>query len=161
MPTVVVHATPRTVQYIDPNSDALRKKDPIFAPKPVAQDYTGAQAFLNLCCPPDVSAALLAKLKSSKVTQARANDILRASKLKPITDNDPGVAKEIDNIKSQVVLPPVLLVQGDVFRGIPLVIADGFHRVCAAFLRDPDAVVSCVLAVVDWSALEVRGPNGQ
>jgi hypothetical protein len=160
MPTVVVHATPRPVQYIDPNSDLLRKKDPIFAAKPVAKDFTGATNYLTLCFPSDVVDALIAKLKTGKVTQARANDILRASRLHPVDDSDPGVKKEIGNIKDEVTLPPVFLIQGDLFRGIPLIVADGYHRVSACYLRDPDAMVSCVLAVVDWSALESPRANG-
>ena len=159
MTNVVVHA-PRRVEYIDPNSDALRKKDPIFAPKPTAKDFPAAENYLNLIFPADVVAALLAKLKTTKVTQVRANDILRAAKVPPITDKDPGVQKAIDNIKDEAVLAPVLLIQGDLFRGIHLIIADGMHRTSAAFLRNPDAMVSAVVAVVDWSALESPRANG-
>jgi hypothetical protein len=159
MTNVVVHARPR-VEYIDPNSDALRKKDPIFAPKPVAKDWPSAEAYLNLIFPADVVAALMAKLKTAKTTQIRANDILRAAKVPPITEKDPGVQKAIGDIKDEAVLSPVLLIQGDLFRGIHLIIADGMHRCSAAFLRDPDAMVSAVVAVVDWSALESPRANG-
>jgi hypothetical protein len=42
-------------------------------------------------------------------------------------------------------LSPVLLVRGDAWRGVPLVIADGYHRICASYYLDEDADIPCRL----------------
>ena len=41
--------------------------------------------------------------------------------------------------------PPVLLVQGDSSRTISLVVADGYHRICAICYFDEDAPIVCRL----------------
>jgi hypothetical protein len=53
------------------------------------------------------------------------------------------VAKDIAKIRSSTPISPVLLVRGDVQRGIPLLIADGYHRVCAIHDLSEDAEISC------------------
>ena len=43
-------------------------------------------------------------------------------------------------------LSPILLVRGDFATGVPLQIADGYHRVCASYHTDENTdipVVSC------------------
>jgi len=54
-------------------------------------------------------------------------DLLRASGL-PLADaENPEVARDLSKVKFRTRLSPVLLVRGE-----PLVIADGYNRVCAA-----------------------------
>ena len=43
-------------------------------------------------------------------------------------------------------LSPVLLVRGEMRRGVPLTIADGYHRVCASYHLDENADIPCHLA---------------
>lgn len=133
-----------------------RKKDPIFAPKPVAADYAGAKSYLSLIFPDDVTAVLLTKLKAAPITQIRVDDILRASRQGPADPKDPKVQEEIAKIKAEEPMPPALLVQGDRARGIYFTIADGFHRLSAIYSRDPDTMIPCQLAKPDWSALDVK-----
>jgi hypothetical protein len=40
----------------------------------------------------------------------------------------------------------VLLVRGDETRGLPLVVADGHHRICASWYWDENEPVACRLA---------------
>ena len=42
-------------------------------------------------------------------------------------------------------LSPVLLVRGDIARGIPTQIADGYHRVCASYHTDENTDIPCRL----------------
>ena len=42
-------------------------------------------------------------------------------------------------------LSPILLVRGDLSRGVPLQIADGYHRVCACYLTDENSDLPTVL----------------
>ena len=41
---------------------------------------------------------------------------------------------------------PVLLVQGDMVKGVPAQIADGYHRICASYHLDEDADIPCRMA---------------
>ena len=73
----------------------------------------------------------------------RANDILRAAKLPLQPVNDPDVTRHIAEMKGGQKLHPVLLVRGKLGKR-PLVIADGYHRVCAGFYDDPNQDIPCV-----------------
>ena len=42
-------------------------------------------------------------------------------------------------------LSPVLLVRGRAAAGTPLVVADGYHRICASYHLDEDADIPCRL----------------
>lgn len=156
--TVYVNGQPvtaRRVEYISPDNEWLtRQKDPIFTAKPEAKDYAGAQDFLGLLFADDVAKALVAQLKKAPVVQLRVNDILRASRQGPADKDDPGVQSETKNIKDEVPLGPVLLIQGDRARGIFFTIADGYHRLSAMYHRDPSQMVPAQLAKPNWSALD-------
>mgnify|MGYP001097097390 FL=1 len=43
-------------------------------------------------------------------------------------------------------LSPVLLVRGDLLRGVPAQIADGYHRVCASYHLDENTDIPCRIA---------------
>jgi hypothetical protein len=51
-------------------------------------------------------------------------------------------------------LSPILLVRGDSGRDRPLIIADGYHRVCASYYLDENAEVIC--HVVDLKLCSTR-----
>ena len=55
------------------------------------------------------------------------------------------IAKKIDKGKK---LSPVLLVRGNARMGVPLIIADGHHRICASWYWDEDTPVACCIASV-------------
>jgi hypothetical protein len=55
------------------------------------------------------------------------------------------VAKDLRKIGKGVELSPILLVRGDLLSGRALLIADGYHRVCASYHTDEDAEVPCRL----------------
>ena len=40
-------------------------------------------------------------------------------------------------------LSPVVLVIGELHDERPLTVADGYHRICASYHLDPDALVPC------------------
>jgi hypothetical protein len=42
-------------------------------------------------------------------------------------------------------LSPIILVQGDLTKARPFIIADGYHRLCAACYADEDAPVASVM----------------
>jgi len=52
--------------------------------------------------------------------------------------DDSEVAADLDKVKHGRKLSPVLLIQG-----VPLWVADGYHRVCASYHIDEKARVPC------------------
>jgi hypothetical protein len=43
---------------------------------------------------------------------------------------------------------PALLVRGDMSKGAPLIVADGYHRICAICYYDESAPIPCRMASV-------------
>ena len=55
------------------------------------------------------------------------------------------VAADLRKIRKRQALSAVLLVRGDLIRGFPLQIADGYHRVCASYYVDENTDIPCRL----------------
>jgi hypothetical protein len=53
------------------------------------------------------------------------------------------VKEELKKIGKGKPLAPVLLVCGDMSKGIPLIVADGYHRICAVCHYDEFAPIAC------------------
>ena len=114
--------------------------------KPDAHDYPAAANFLSLLvADTDLRAALVAELQAAPVVSYKAKDLLRASQLPPLTAANAHVALDLRKIRKRVPLSPVLLVRGDLVRGFPLQVADGYHRVCASHLVDENTDIPCRL----------------
>ena len=109
--------------------------------EPEDHDFPAASDYLSLLVPPERAAALAEALRAAPAWQAKAKDIARASQLSLLGEDDPHVASDLAKLRRGKALSPVLLVRGDLTRGLPLVIADGFHRVCAVHLVEPNTVV--------------------
>jgi len=109
--------------------------------QPEEHDYPAAAAYLALLCDPALAQQLTDELRAAAPWEAKAKDIARASRLPLLPADDPHVASDLDKLRKGKALSPVLLVRGDLARGAPLVIADGFHRVCAVHLVEPNTVV--------------------
>jgi hypothetical protein len=92
----------------------------------------GAKSYLSRL----VGAAAAAKLSKARCKQQMlehlaAKDILRAAGLVLLGEDDLEVVADLKEIKAGEKLAPVLLVQG-----IPLWVADGYHRVCTSYHLD-------------------------
>jgi hypothetical protein len=55
------------------------------------------------------------------------------------------VALDLKKVKKGEELSPVLLLRGRLSGNPPLVIADGYHRVCASYHLDENADIPCRL----------------
>jgi hypothetical protein len=118
----------------------------IWKSEPDAHDYPAATAYLSLLV--DDTATIdrvVAALGKSAVVNHKAKDILRAAQLPLLPKTNPHVASDLRRIQKGKALSPVLLVQGDLARGFPLQIADGYHRVCASYLTAEDTDIPCRL----------------
>jgi len=112
-----------------------------WADKPEAQDHAAAASFLSLLQTPERAKRIVSKLKRAKLTEFRAKDIFRASGLPLLPLSNSHVKKDEKKILSGVELSPILLVR-DPDHG-KVVIADGYHRMCAVYAFDEDAVIPC------------------
>jgi len=108
--------------------------------EPEEHDFPAAADYLSLQLPEHDAAAAVEALRTAPTIHRKAKDLLRASRLDLLPSDDPEVAKDLKKVASGERLSPVLLV-----RGSPLVVADGYHRICASYRIDEDADIPCRL----------------
>jgi len=109
--------------------------------QPEAQDYPAAQSYLDLLFDEATAARCVAKLTSATVMPFKAKDIFRASGLSLLGVSNSHVQKDRDKIAQGKGLSPLLLVR-DPSHG-RVIIADGYHRLCAVYSYDEDASIPC------------------
>jgi hypothetical protein len=108
-------------------------------------DYEAALEYLTLKLDESRAQVLVAALRALPGPQPRrANDILRACGLPPLPRSDPGVARHLGKGGGRLPLSPVLVVRFDDGGDI----ADGYHRVSAAYQQDPYTRVPARIASV-------------
>ena len=113
--------------------------------KPESEDYAGALQFLMLNYPDSKARQLLRGLAKAKNIEHAAKDLLRASNLPLLPREEAHVEEDLTKIRKGKSLAPVLLIRGDMTRGIPLIVADGYHRICAICYYDENAPIPCRL----------------
>ena len=114
---------------------------PTWLPEVEEHDYPAARSYLNLVYPSSRVDKLVAKLKTAKLKEFKAKDIFRASRLSLLGVSNSHVERDKKKILKGKPLSPLLLVR-DAESG-NLVIADGYHRLCAVYSFDEDAVIPC------------------
>ena len=113
--------------------------------EPDEHDYPAAHDYLTLVMSPAAAAGLVEALKTAPLMHRAAKDLLRASGLPLLPENNYHVAKDLSRVKKGQLLSPVLLVAGDASRGAHLTIADGYHRICASWYLNEDEAIPCRL----------------
>jgi len=111
--------------------------------EPDEHDYPAASAYLSLLAGTALTDDLEGRLRAASVEFRKAKDVLRAAALPLLPTNDPHVASDLRKIAQGTHLSPVLLVRGDLLRGVPLQVADGYHRVCATYHTDENTDIPC------------------
>lgn len=107
--------------------------------EPEEHNYPAALSYLQLLFPADTAATLVYRLKSAEVSEFKAKDVFRASSLSLLGVSNWHVEKDRQKIASGKSLSPILLVRGEG----RLIIADGYHRMCAVYSLDEDATIPC------------------
>ncbi|MFI5336217.1 MAG: hypothetical protein ACHQ5A_05515 [Opitutales bacterium] len=104
-------------------------------------DYPAAESYLLLLYPEKRVAGMLARLRRAPLVQFKAKDIFRASQLSQLGVSNSRVEKDRKKIRKGQALSPLLLVRDE--RHGRVVIADGYHRLCAIYGFDEDAWIPC------------------
>ena len=112
--------------------------------KPEEQDYPAALSYLSLLYDQQTATGRLKTLKRAPVIEFKAKDIFRASGLSLLGIGNAHVEKDREKIRAGHGLSPLLLVR-DSANG-KVIIADGYHRLCAVYSYDEDAVIPCKIA---------------
>jgi hypothetical protein len=118
--------------------------------KEEGDDFEAAFKFLSLLCSDRKASALVKSLRESKPLEHAAKDLLRAAELPLLPSDESHVSEDLKRIQKGKALAPVLLIRGDATSGLPLIVADGYHRICAVVYFDESAPVRC--RVADLSA---------
>jgi hypothetical protein len=108
---------------------------------PEPQDFPAAESYLSLLIGTAAAAKLVKTLREQETVQHfAAKDILRAAGLPLLGADDSEVSADLNKVKTGKKLSPVLLIQG-----VPLWIADGYHRICASYHLDEKTPVPCLM----------------
>jgi hypothetical protein len=111
------------------------------APDP--HDFPAAASYLALLMPEAAASALAEGLRAAPAGTWKAKDLLRASALPLLPQTDVHVAGDLRKVSSGAQLSPVLLVRGSATERRALIVADGYHRICASYWLDEDADIPC------------------
>ena len=114
--------------------------------EPDKHDYPAAASYLGLLLEPKLVEAAVLMVRKAPISSYKAKDLLRASGLQLLPPDNFHVAKDLAKIARGTKLSPVLLVRGDLSRGWPLTVADGYHRICASYHIDENEDVPCRIA---------------
>src|ERR1700738_2414554 len=109
--------------------------------EPEKHDYPAAESYLTLLEDEETAAKYAKALSRAPMTSFYAKDIFRASELPLLGSNNSHVRKNQKKIADGKELSPLLLVR-DSSNG-KVIIADGYHRMCAVYTFDEDTSVPC------------------
>jgi hypothetical protein len=110
-------------------------------PQPAAHDYDAARSYLDLIYAAGAVGRHVTRLRRARVTVFKAKDIFRASGLSLLGISNSHIEKDRQKIRRGKELSPLLLVRDSVHG--KLIVADGYHRLCAVYAFDEDASIPC------------------
>jgi disulfide oxidoreductase YuzD len=105
------------------------------------KDYPAALSYLSLLYPPEKAALFVSSLKLTNISEFKAKDVFRASALSLLGISNLHVEKDREKIRTGKLMSPLLLVR-DPNNG-KVIIADGYHRMCAIYEFNEDAWIKC------------------
>ena len=109
--------------------------------EPEDKDYPAANSYLNLIYDALKADELVLKLKQTSITMFKAKDLFRASSLSLLGISNSHVETDIEKIKKSKKISPLLLIR-DAPNG-KVIIADGYHRLCAVYTFNEDELIPC------------------
>lgn len=109
--------------------------------EPEEKNYPAANSYLNLIYDALKADELVLKLKQTSITMFKAKDLFRASSLSLLGISNSHVETDIEKIKKSKKISPLLLIR-DAPNG-KVIIADGYHRLCAVYTFNEDELIPC------------------
>lgn len=107
-------------------------------------DYPAAESYLRLIYSAKRAAKMVLQLRAATLVEFKAKDIFRASAMSLLGVSNLHVEKDRKKIAAGKRLSPLLLVRDDANGKV--VIADGYHRLCAVYGVDEDALIPCKIS---------------
>ena len=116
----------------------------VWLPQPEEHDYPAARSYLSLLYEEPKADSLVSALRSAALVTFKAKDIFRASGLSLLGISNAHVERDRRKIAESRALSPLLLVR-DAERRV-VIVADGYHRLCAVYSIDENALIPCKIA---------------
>ncbi len=110
-------------------------------PAPEKHDYAAAFSYLGLLFTVATANQYVEDLKKTIIVEYKAKDLFRASALPLLGISNNHIKRDLKKIKNGESLSPLLLVRNTT--NSKLIIADGYHRLCAVYSLDEDASIPC------------------
>lgn len=104
-------------------------------------DYPAAMSYLSLIYDADTVNKLVKLLEQAPISSYKAKDIFRASGLSLLGISNSHVKKDSEKISAREELSSLLLVRDKLNNKV--IIADGYHRLCAVYAVKEDAIIPC------------------
>jgi len=104
-------------------------------------DYPDAESYLRLIFDDKRVDKMMTEFRNAAIVEFKAKDIFRASQLSLLGVSNSHVERDRKKIQRGDRLSPLLLVRND--RIARVVIADGYHRLCAIYEFDENASIHC------------------
>jgi hypothetical protein len=114
--------------------------------EPEEHDYPAAYDYLTLMISEKQARGVVSQLRKAPISHRKAKDILRASSLQLLSSDNSHVAKDMRKVETGTLLSPVLLMRAGINAARPLVVADGYHRICASHHLDENLDIPCRIA---------------
>jgi hypothetical protein len=109
--------------------------------EPEDHDYPAAASYLSLLYDKQAAAKYVEQLQKTPMSKFEAKDIFRASGLSLLGISNSHVEHDRKKILAGQSLSPLLLMRATSNQKV--IIADGYHRMCAVYSFDEDAVIPC------------------
>jgi hypothetical protein len=109
---------------------------------PQQHDFEAAANYVSLLSKIDRHAFIKAMIDGD-TEHHPAKDLIRASREPLLEADNEHVQRDLQKVHDGHELSPVIIVRGQFADNRPMIIADGYHRVCAAYWVSEDAIVKC------------------
>jgi len=103
--------------------------------------YPAAESYLSLIYGAEKVSASMAKFRRAAIVQFKAKDIFRASQLSLLGVSNSHVEKDRRKISAGKGFSPLLLLRDQ--QNSKVIVADGYHRLCAIYSFNEDALIRC------------------
>jgi len=104
-------------------------------------DYPAAGSYLSLLYDEAAAAKYVERLRKAPISKFKSKDIFRASELSLLGISNLHVERDRKKVLAGQALSPLLLVRAADNQKV--IIADGYHRMCAVYSFDEDALIPC------------------